>query len=297
MKKIETAIVPFHGHPLLTTNDGDIVRVAMKPICEAIGLDWSAQFRRIKRHPVLGSTVAMMATVAGGGIAMMATPSDGGAQDTVTLPLDFLNGWLFGIDASRVKPEIRDRLIDYQRECFAALAAYWQQGVATNPRARAATIPQLLATGREIRKLLQELKRETNPAVRRTLYAQLEQHCRLISIPTPALEEIGQDAVPDHESPLLEAFWDIVDALQQQPRNQIDHSRKEELVALNLPQVYAAAAAAKMTLPDMSTMRRLLRACLAPCFVAVKAVNSAHVPGTVKCWVFSQQPATQSARH
>lgn len=32
---------------------------------------------------------------------------------------------------------------------------------------------------------------------------------------------------------------------------------------------------------------RLLRACRAPRFVAVKAVNSAHADGTVKCWVFS----------
>ena len=60
----ETALVTFHGQQLLTIKDGDTIRVAMRPICEAIGLDWSAQFRRIERHPVLGATVAMMATVA-----------------------------------------------------------------------------------------------------------------------------------------------------------------------------------------------------------------------------------------
>lgn len=45
-----------------------------------------------------------------------------------------LNGWLFGIDASRVKPESRDRLIQYQAECFDVLANYFLQGEAINPR-------------------------------------------------------------------------------------------------------------------------------------------------------------------
>lgn len=277
MNTIETALVPFHGHALLTIKDGETVRVAMKPICDAIGLDWSAQFRRIERHPVLGSTVAMMAMVA----------EDGKQREIVTLPLDFINGWLFGIDANRVRPALKDRLIDYQRECFAALAAYWQQGVATNPRARAATIPQLLATGREVRRLLQELKRETNPALRRTLHAQLEQACRLIAIPAPALDEIGRDATPDHENPLLEEFWEVFEMLDANQAAGLNHARTPELIAINLPQLRAVASAAKLALPDMLTLRRLLRACRSPRFVAVKAVNSAHADGTVKCWVFS----------
>lgn len=284
MKKIETALVPFHGHTLLTIKDGDIIRVAMKPICEAVGLDWSAQFRRIERHPVLGSTVAMMAMVA----------EDGKQREIVTLPLDYLNGWLFGIDASRVKPEIRDRLIDYQRECFAALAAYWQQGVATNPRARAATIPQLLSIGREVRKLMQEIKRETNPALRRTLHAQLEQACRLIDIPVPGLGEIGQDAVSDYENPLLEEFWEAIDSLQH-GASKLNHSRNNELIAINLPEVYKTAKADNLTLPDKNDMRRLLRSCRQPRFVAIKTVNSALTEGSLKCWVFSQQHANQIA--
>lgn len=117
--------VDFHGHALtvITGLDGEHL-VAMKPICEAIGLQWEAQLKRIKRHPVLSQ-----------GMSVMDTPSAGGDQKTTCLPLDYLNGWLFGVDASRVRPEIRERLVQYQRECFAALAAYWQQGEAVNPRA------------------------------------------------------------------------------------------------------------------------------------------------------------------
>ena len=273
----ETALVPFHGHQLLTIKDGETIRVAMRPICEAIGLDWSGQLQRINRHPVLGPTVGMTPTVA----------EDGKQRETITLPLDYLNGWLFGIDTHRVKPAIQGVLIDYQRECFAALAAYWQQGVATNPRARAATIPHLLATQRQVNRLMQALKRETAPVIRRNLHAQLEQACRLLSLPTPGLADIGRDAVPDHESPVLAEFWEVFDLLAQQPASQINHSRNTSLIALNLPEVCAAAMAAGLALSDMGEVRRVLKASRSPAFFDIKAVNSRHLGGrTVKCWVF-----------
>jgi hypothetical protein len=47
---------------------------------------------------------------------MITAPSNGGLQEMLMLPVNFLNGWLFGIDSNRVKPEIRDRLIAYQTE-------------------------------------------------------------------------------------------------------------------------------------------------------------------------------------
>ncbi|WP_051321328.1 phage antirepressor N-terminal domain-containing protein [Chrysiogenes arsenatis] len=115
--------VSFHGHELLTTEKDGKVYVAMKPIVEAIGLDWTAQFRRIQRQPVLSQ-----------GIAIMATPSAGGEQETTFLPLDLLNGWLFGVDVNRVKPELKERLLQYQKECYHALADYWGKGVAVNTR-------------------------------------------------------------------------------------------------------------------------------------------------------------------
>ncbi|TBV91293.1 hypothetical protein E0E53_21350 [Azotobacter chroococcum] len=117
---LQLGTVDFHGQTLaVITGPAGERLVAMKPICEAIGLDWKSQYSRIQRNQVLKE-----------GMVIMTTPSPGGEQETTCLPLDYLNGWLFGVDASRVKPEIRERLVQYQRECFAALAAYWQQGEA-----------------------------------------------------------------------------------------------------------------------------------------------------------------------
>ena len=39
----------------------------------------------------------------------------------LALPLKFLPGWLFGVQVSRVKPELRDKILRYQRECYDVL--------------------------------------------------------------------------------------------------------------------------------------------------------------------------------
>lgn len=117
MSKHQTATVDFHGQPLVVITDDAQHLVAMKPVCEGIGLDWKAQYNRLKRDEVLNSVVVMMAI----------TASDGKNYQSVCLPLDYLNGWLFGIDVNRCREEIRPALIHYKRECYAALAAYWQE--------------------------------------------------------------------------------------------------------------------------------------------------------------------------
>lgn len=109
--------IPFHGQtiPVFTQNHRHYV--AMKPICENIGLQWEAQFKRIKRNDILNSAISMMEMVA----------QDGKKRQTLCLPLEYLNGWLFGVDARRAKPQIRERLLQYQRECFQVLAAHFMQ--------------------------------------------------------------------------------------------------------------------------------------------------------------------------
>ena len=122
--------IRFHDQTLTAAMIDGLPYVAMKPICENIGLDRKAQQDRIKRHPVLNS-VRVMTTLTG---------SDGKQYEMLMLPLDYLNGWLFGVDASRVKPEIKPRLLDYQRECFKVLAKHFmpkrnglKRGQAENP--------------------------------------------------------------------------------------------------------------------------------------------------------------------
>lgn len=84
----------FHGKSLITLEHNNQPYVAMKPIVEAIGLDWKSQHSRIQRHPVLSTCMVMMTTQAQG---------DDQRREITCLPLNMLNGWLFGVD-TRVCP-------------------------------------------------------------------------------------------------------------------------------------------------------------------------------------------------
>ncbi|KGQ55339.1 Phage anti-repressor protein [Gallibacterium anatis] len=115
----QLSTIQFYNRTLTTFEQNNVYYVAMKPICENIGLAWNAQLLRIKRDEVLSQ-----------GMIVMITPTNGGEQEMVCLPIQYLNGWLFGIDVKRVKPEIRETLITYKRECYQALFDYWNKGKA-----------------------------------------------------------------------------------------------------------------------------------------------------------------------
>lgn len=109
--QIVAALVPVEGQPHPT------IYVPVRPICEYLGLDWSSQRQRIDRDPVLSDIRQ--------GVVVMTPPSTdgrgGGPQEMLCLPVQFLHGWLFGINASRIKPELQEKVIRYQRECYGAL--------------------------------------------------------------------------------------------------------------------------------------------------------------------------------
>lgn len=90
-------------------------RVAVKPICDALGIDFSGQRNRIQDDPILGSTMEIISTVG----------ADGKVREMVTIPLEFVFGWLFLIDSRKVKPEAKEFVIRYQRECYHALYSYF----------------------------------------------------------------------------------------------------------------------------------------------------------------------------
>ena len=46
------------------------------------------------------------------------------------MPLKKLNGWLFSINPEKVRADLREKVIQYQEECFEALYNYWHFGKA-----------------------------------------------------------------------------------------------------------------------------------------------------------------------
>ncbi|HHB6782242.1 TPA: phage antirepressor N-terminal domain-containing protein [Klebsiella pneumoniae] len=122
LEAVNTSYVPFNGQQVLTTMAAGIAYVAMRPIVENIGLDWAAQFVKLKKQSKKF------------GCCDIATPSKGGIQKMLCIPLKKLNGWLFSINPEKVRADIRDKLIQYQEECFTVLHDYWTKGKAENPR-------------------------------------------------------------------------------------------------------------------------------------------------------------------
>jgi hypothetical protein len=115
--------VPFHGTDIYAAEINGVPHVAPKPVCETLGLDWSAQYRRLQRQPWAA-------------IAMMATPSAGGSQNTMMIDRQTFVMWLATIDTSRVKDTAaRDLIVTYQREAAQALDRYFNEGGAINPNA------------------------------------------------------------------------------------------------------------------------------------------------------------------
>jgi len=106
------ATVKFYGTELLGFQSGQAVLVAVKPIVIAMGLDWSSQFKRISRDPVLSEGMVNMTIPFGAG----------GPQRMVCLELELIHGWLFRIDTTRLKDDkIRNVVLKYQRECYSVL--------------------------------------------------------------------------------------------------------------------------------------------------------------------------------
>ena len=120
-------IVDFYGDAILAAQtDDETIYVPLRPICDALGLGWSGQYERLKRDPVLSEMRR--------GVRVTRTPgTGGGTQEMIALPLKILPGWLFGISAARVRPELRDKILRYQRECYDVLWNAFKADVLPTP--------------------------------------------------------------------------------------------------------------------------------------------------------------------
>lgn len=134
LEAVNTSYVPFNGQQIITAVAAGVTYVAMRQIVENIGIDWTGQSVKLRK---------MKDKFNCRDISMVA--ADGKLRKLLCLPLKKLNGCLFSINPEKVRADIRDRLIQYQEECFTVLHDYWTKGEATNPRkVRQSTATQLI---------------------------------------------------------------------------------------------------------------------------------------------------------
>ena len=110
MKTTEITVARVNQVDITIIQNGE-QRVAVRPICDALGIAFKPQFLRLKDDPILGSTITTMVTVG----------ADGKQREMTVIPLRFVFGWLFRIDSRNVKEESREAVERYQLECYNAL--------------------------------------------------------------------------------------------------------------------------------------------------------------------------------
>lgn len=117
LEAVNTSAVQFHGQPIITAMAAGVAYVAMKQVSENIGLAWGSQQQKLMQNKSKFNYID---------IDMVA--SDGKKRLMGCIPLRKLNGWLFSINPERVRADIKDKLIQYQEECFSVLYEYWSKG-------------------------------------------------------------------------------------------------------------------------------------------------------------------------
>ncbi|PZP12124.1 MAG: hypothetical protein DI602_10150 [Aliarcobacter butzleri] len=132
--------VEFNNHQIEVIEDTQ--SIVIKDICEAIGLKFITQYEKLRADESYESKLIKVQT-------------RGGLQEVFTIPLSKLNGWLFSINPNKVKPQVKQKLIEYKKECFNVLNNYFNNGIAINHRASQTDIQKILS---ELEKQKQEIK-------------------------------------------------------------------------------------------------------------------------------------------
>lgn len=103
-KRIEK-FLEFNGRRLSLLSVDGTWFIAIKPICEVLGIKYEHQFERLQSHKILGQLFRKHGMVA----------ADKRMREMVCLPEKVIYGWLFSINSD--SPE----LINYQWKCYEVL--------------------------------------------------------------------------------------------------------------------------------------------------------------------------------
>jgi hypothetical protein len=84
--------------------DTSQIFLPIKPLCTALGVNWPSQRQKIMADEVLAESTRTLRL-----------KTRGGPQNLVCMDVEAIPMWLAGIEPSRVRADLRDRLITYKR--------------------------------------------------------------------------------------------------------------------------------------------------------------------------------------
>lgn len=109
MKPETRKFLEFNGKTIFFVAADGQYWIALKPICEALNVNWNRQFQNLKNNDFLKAVFA---------VQQMQAP-DNQLRNYVALPEFFVYGWLMQIQSD--SPE----LMKYQWECYVVLYNYF----------------------------------------------------------------------------------------------------------------------------------------------------------------------------
>lgn len=97
-----TEFLNFNGKNLLFLSNDGTYWVAIKPICEALNVNYNRQYQNIKEDEILSQLFAKQQTVG----------ADNKLRNMICLPEKYVYGWLFSIKSAS------EELKEYKLECY-----------------------------------------------------------------------------------------------------------------------------------------------------------------------------------
>lgn len=116
--KTHQKFLEFNGKKIIFLSVEGTYWIALKPICEALNIEYSRSFKNVKNDPILGSVLA---------IQPMQVAKNGKKQlrNVTCIPEEFIYGWIFSLRSDS------EELTEYKRTCYKLLYNHFH-GTITN---------------------------------------------------------------------------------------------------------------------------------------------------------------------
>jgi hypothetical protein len=113
MNKQVSKFLEFNGKTLVFLAVDGEYWVALKPICEALNVEYTRTFKNSKADPIFGAALA---------IQPMQVPGDQ-TRNMICLPEKWIYGWLISIQSA--SPELQQ----YKKQCYEVLNNYFHGAI------------------------------------------------------------------------------------------------------------------------------------------------------------------------
>ena len=112
-----TVAAKINNQELVIISENANKFVPIKPICDALGIDYPTQYQKLKEDEDLAPTMGLRPMIA----------ADNKQREMVCLPLEYIFGWLFTISPKNVAPEAKESVRRYRIECYKALFDHFSE--------------------------------------------------------------------------------------------------------------------------------------------------------------------------